>query len=60
MCFPAHKTPVGPLSPPQQVSEALRERAARIYDKYGTLMLNTDGFTAEGLERKATCRWVSG
>lgn len=39
-----------------EVSEALRERASRIYDKYGTLMLNTDGMTAEGLERKATCR----
>uniref|UniRef100_A0A383V399 Armadillo-like repeats domain-containing protein n=1 Tax=Tetradesmus obliquus TaxID=3088 RepID=A0A383V399_TETOB len=40
----------------EQVAEALQERAARIYDKYGTLMLNVDGFTAEGVERKATCR----
>ncbi|KAF6265236.1 hypothetical protein COO60DRAFT_1623915 [Scenedesmus sp. NREL 46B-D3] len=40
----------------QQVAEALQERAQRIYDKYGTLMLNVDGFTAEGVERKATCR----
>jgi hypothetical protein len=39
-----------------QVAEALQERAQRIYDKYGTLMLNVDGFTAEGVERKATCR----
>eukprot|EP00878_Enallax_costatus_P021999 GHUV01023321.1.p1 GENE.GHUV01023321.1~~GHUV01023321.1.p1 ORF type:complete len:134 (+),score=37.91 GHUV01023321.1:126-527(+) len=39
-----------------QVAEALKERAQRIYDKYGTLMLNTDGMTAEGIERKATCR----
>jgi hypothetical protein len=38
------------------VAEALQERAQRIYDKYGTLMLNVDGFTAEGVERKATCR----
>jgi hypothetical protein len=39
-----------------QVAEALRERAQRIYDKYGTLMLNIDGMTAEGVERKATCQ----
>eukprot|EP00775_Hariotina_reticulata_P006447 gene6447-6676_t len=38
------------------VAEALHERAQRIYDKYGTLMLNVDGMTAEGLERKATCQ----
>jgi len=41
-----------------QVAEALKERSQRIYDKYGTLMLNTDGMTPEGLERKATCRSV--
>ena len=39
-----------------QVAEALRERAQRIYDKYGTMMLNTEGMTAEGVERKATCQ----
>ncbi|KAF8069554.1 PTRH2 [Scenedesmus sp. PABB004] len=39
-----------------QVAEALAERAQRIYDKYGTLMLNVDGMTPEGVERKATCR----
>lgn len=38
------------------VAEALSERAQRIYDQYGTLMLNTDGFTTSGLERKATCK----
>eukprot|EP00200_Dunaliella_tertiolecta_P002489 CAMPEP_0202346298 /NCGR_PEP_ID=MMETSP1126-20121109/5147_1 /ASSEMBLY_ACC=CAM_ASM_000457 /TAXON_ID=3047 /ORGANISM="Dunaliella tertiolecta, Strain CCMP1320" /LENGTH=394 /DNA_ID=CAMNT_0048937683 /DNA_START=1327 /DNA_END=2511 /DNA_ORIENTATION=- len=38
------------------VAEALRERAQRIYDKYGTLMLNTEGMTPEGIERKATCQ----
>ncbi|KAG2451022.1 hypothetical protein HYH02_004292 [Chlamydomonas schloesseri] len=35
--------------------EALRERSARIYDKYGTLMLNTEGLTLAGAQRKATC-----
>ncbi len=39
-----------------QVAEALRERAQRIYDKYGTLMLQTSGMTPEGVERKATCQ----
>lgn len=39
-----------------QVAEALKERAQRIYDKYGTLMLNTEGMTPEGVERKAACR----
>ncbi|KAI8469776.1 MAG: hypothetical protein J3K34DRAFT_469711 [Monoraphidium minutum] len=38
------------------VAEALRERSQRIYDKYGTLMLSTDGMSAGGLQRKATCR----
>ncbi|EFJ51676.1 hypothetical protein VOLCADRAFT_116322 [Volvox carteri f. nagariensis] len=37
------------------VGEALRERATRIYDKYGTLMLNTEGLTLSGAQRKATC-----
>ncbi|GLC45907.1 hypothetical protein PLESTF_000711100 [Pleodorina starrii] len=37
------------------VGEALRERATRIYDKYGTLMLNTEGLTLAGAQRKATC-----
>jgi hypothetical protein len=46
------------LHPWLQVAEALKERSQRIYDKYGTLMLNTEGMTADGLERKATCRWV--
>jgi len=40
----------------EDVAEALRERAQRIYDKYGTLMLNTEGMTNEGIERKATCQ----
>eukprot|EP00198_Chlamydomonas_reinhardtii_P005783 XP_001695119.1 predicted protein [Chlamydomonas reinhardtii] len=35
--------------------EALRERSARVYDKYGTLMLNTEGLTLSGAQRKATC-----
>ncbi|KXZ52969.1 hypothetical protein GPECTOR_8g341 [Gonium pectorale] len=35
--------------------EALRERSSRIYDKYGTLMLNTEGLTLSGAQRKATC-----
>lgn len=39
-----------------EVAEALAERSQRIYDKYGTMMLNTEGFSASGLERKATCK----
>ncbi|KAG2428421.1 hypothetical protein HXX76_011541 [Chlamydomonas incerta] len=35
--------------------EALRERSARVYDKYGSLMLNTEGLTLAGAQRKATC-----
>ena len=38
------------------VADALGERSQRIYDKYGTMMLNTEGFSATGLERKATCK----
>jgi hypothetical protein len=40
----------------RQVAEALRERAERIYDKYGNVMLDTEGMTKAGIERKATCR----
>jgi hypothetical protein len=40
----------------EEVAEALAERSQRIYDKYGTMMLNTEGFTVQGLERKATCK----
>ena len=39
-----------------QVSEAIRERAKRIYDKYGNVMLDVKGMTKAGVERKATCR----
>jgi hypothetical protein len=38
------------------VAEALRERAQRIYEKYGNVMLETEGMTKAGIERKATCR----
>ena len=38
-----------------QVAEALRERAQRIYEKYGNVMLETEGMTKAGIERKATC-----
>ena len=38
------------------MADALGERSQRIYDKYGTMMLNTEGFSATGLERKATCK----
>ncbi|KAG2491532.1 hypothetical protein HYH03_010104 [Edaphochlamys debaryana] len=37
------------------VGEALRERSQRIYEKYGTLMLNTEGLTLQGAQRKASC-----
>ena len=43
-------------SVPPQVAEALRERAQRIYEKYGNVMLETAGMTKAGIERKATCR----
>ena len=39
-----------------QVSEAIQERAKRIYDKYGNVMLDVKGMTKAGVERKATCR----
>lgn len=39
-----------------QVSEAIKERAKRIYDKYGNVMLEVKGMTKAGVERKATCR----
>ncbi len=39
-----------------QVAEALRERAQRIYEKYGNVMLEVAGMTKAGIERKATCR----
>ena len=38
------------------VAAALAERAARVYAQYGTLMLDSEGLTSAGLERKATCR----
>lgn len=40
----------------EQVAEALKERAQRIYDKYGNVMLETEGMTQAGIERKATAR----
>jgi type II secretory pathway pseudopilin PulG len=39
-----------------QVAEALNERAKRVYDKYGNVMLDTTGMSAAGIERKATSR----
>lgn len=39
-----------------QTAEALKERASRIYNTYGNIMLNTQGMTAAGIERKATAR----
>eukprot|EP00192_Tetraselmis_astigmatica_P020810 CAMPEP_0117673324 /NCGR_PEP_ID=MMETSP0804-20121206/14409_1 /TAXON_ID=1074897 /ORGANISM="Tetraselmis astigmatica, Strain CCMP880" /LENGTH=300 /DNA_ID=CAMNT_0005482049 /DNA_START=237 /DNA_END=1139 /DNA_ORIENTATION=+ len=40
----------------EQVVEAVKERSQRIYDKYGTLIMNAAGMTAEGATRKATGR----
>ncbi|KAL0027862.1 hypothetical protein WJX77_011371 [Trebouxia sp. C0004] len=40
----------------EEVSEAIQERAKRIYDKYGNVMLEVKGMTKAGVERKATCR----
>jgi len=39
-----------------QVAEALGERAKRVYEKYGNVMLDTTGMSAAGIERKATSR----
>lgn len=39
-----------------ETAEALKERAKRIYEKYGSVMLNTQGMTSAGVERKATAR----
>ena len=35
---------------------ALHERASRIYQQYGNVMLEVRGMTKAGVERKATCR----
>lgn len=40
----------------KDVSEALNERASRIFEKYGTVMLDTSGMSPAGVERKATAR----
>lgn len=40
----------------EEVAAALKERAERIYDKYGNVMLETEGMTKSGIERKATTR----
>ena len=38
------------------VATALQERAERIFEKYGTVMLDTSGMSPAGVERKATAR----
>ncbi|PRW57850.1 RNA-binding RBM5 and related containing G-patch and RRM domains (ISS) [Chlorella sorokiniana] len=40
----------------EQVAEALAERAKRVYEKYGTVMVNLEGFSQSGIERQATAR----
>lgn len=40
----------------EDVAVALKERAQRVYDKYGNVMLDTSGMSAAGIERKATAR----
>lgn len=40
----------------EEVAEALKERASRIFEKYGTVMLDTSGMSPAGVERKATSR----
>ncbi|PSC72945.1 importin-9 isoform X1 [Micractinium conductrix] len=40
----------------EQVAEALAERAQRVYDKYGTVMVNLEGMSQAGIERKAASR----
>ena len=39
-----------------QVAGALHERAQRIYERYGNVMLEVKGMTKAGIDRKATCR----
>ena len=39
-----------------EVADALKERASRIFEKYGTIMLDTSGMSPAGIERKATSR----
>lgn len=39
-----------------QVGEALHERAQRVYDRYGNVMLEVQGMTKAGIDRKATAR----
>lgn len=38
------------------VAAALTERAKRVYEKYGNVMLDTTGMSPAGVERKATAR----
>lgn len=38
------------------MADALRERAQRIYDKYGNVMMDVAGLSKAGVDRKATCR----
>ena len=40
----------------EDVANALKERASRIFEKYGTVMLDTSGLSSAGVERKATAR----
>eukprot|EP00887_Chlorella_sp_A99_P001570 scaffold8.g1570.t1 len=39
-----------------EVADALRERAQRTYERYGTVMLDTTGMSAAGIERKMASR----
>lgn len=39
-----------------QIAAALRERAQRVYERYGNVMLEVKGMTKAGIDRKATCR----
>lgn len=39
-----------------EVADALKERASRIFEKFGTVMLDTSGMSPAGVERKATSR----
>ncbi|KAL4434016.1 hypothetical protein ABPG75_000457 [Micractinium tetrahymenae] len=39
-----------------EAAEALSERAERVYEKYGTVMVNMEGMTQAGIERKAASR----
>ena len=50
VCLDPHGCRCGPHPPPArtQVAEALRERAQRVYEQYGTVMVTLEGMSQVG------------